>query len=263
MAAGPSHPERGMAGQEIFESVYRKRQTVLHHMAYMRMAKVLLTLEILEKAGVGLDRKAIFDYGFGAGTFFRYCPTSARIAGVELDPVHVGDVQQKLQQRGFSSVRLQPIVIEQWEQHPLLQEQYDIFLCSHVLEHLPDPATFLCRIRNCIKSDGVFVGLVPLNERRLNLHHVQICDRAKIEGWLGQAGLKMRCYLESDPWLFWLQPFLAHDTGLRHILAQVFSLMLGVPATLLGHRVWQTLSPRWARLTGSKPTQAAFVAQPG
>ncbi|HTR42048.1 MAG TPA: methyltransferase domain-containing protein [Pseudomonadales bacterium] len=252
-----------MAGQEIFENVYRKRQTVLHHMAYMRMAKVLLALEILQNARIDLDRKAIFDYGFGAGTFFLHCPISARIAGVEIDPVHVADVQRKLQRRGFSNVRLQTIVIEQWEQHPLLREQYDIFLCSHVLEHLPDPVKFLCRIRSCIKSDGVFVGLVPLNERRPNPHHVQTCDRTKIQEWLGQAGLKTRCYMESDPWLFWLQPFFANDTGLRHRLAQVSSLILGVPATLLGHRVWEALSPWCARLTGSKPTQAAFVAQPG
>ena len=252
-----------MASQEIFKSVYRNRQTFLHHMAYMRMAKVLLALEVLEKTGVGLDRKAIFDYGFGAGTFFLHCPTNARIAGVEIDPVNVTDVQQRMQQRGFADVRLQTIVIEQWEQHPLLREQYDIFLCSHVLEHLPDPVTFLRRIRNCIKSDGVFVGLVPLNERCANPHHVQACDRIKIQSWLGQAGLKTRCYLESDPWLFWLQPFFATETGLRHKLAQAISLMLGIPATLVGHHIWETSSRAYARLTISKPTQAAFVAQPG
>lgn len=252
-----------MASQEIFKSVYRNRQTFLHHMAYMRMSKVLLALAVLEKAGVDLDRKTIFDYGFGAGTFFLYCPTSARVAGVELDPVNVTDVQQKLKLRGFSDVRLQTIVIEQWEQHPLLREQYDVFLCSHVLEHLSDPAAFLSRIRNCIKSNGVFVGLVPLNERNPNPHHVQTCDRNKIQGWLDQAGLKTRCYMESDPWLFWSQSFFAGDTGMRHKLAQVISLMLGIPATLVGHHIWETLSRAYARLTISKPTQAAFVAQPG
>jgi 2-polyprenyl-3-methyl-5-hydroxy-6-metoxy-1,4-benzoquinol methylase len=253
----------GMADQEIFKSVYRNRLSFLHHMAYMRIAKVFLALEVLEKAGVGLERKAIFDYGFGAGTFLLYCPISARIAGVELDPVNVADVQQRLQRRGFPDVRLQTIVIEQWEQHPLLREQYDVLLCSHVLEHLSDPVTFLRRIRNCVKSDGVFVGLVPLNERRANPHHAQICDRTKIQGWLEQAGLKICCYMESDPWLYWLQPLLARDTGLRHKLAQTLSIMLGIPATLLGHRVWETLSRLCAPLTASKPTQAAFVAQPG
>ena len=251
-----------MASQEIFKSVYRNRQTFLHHMAYMRMAKVLLALEVLEKAGISLDRKAIFDYGFGAGTFFLYCPNSARLAGVELDPVNVTGVRHQLQQRGFTDVCLQTIIIEQWEQHPLLREQYDIFLCSHVLEHLADPAAFLGRIRSCIKSDGVFVGLVPLNERYANPHHVQTCDRAKIQGWLEQAGLKTCCYVESDPWLYWLQGIFTGETGLRYKLAQAISLMLGIPATLVGHHIWETSSRAYARVTMSEPTQAAFVAQP-
>jgi hypothetical protein len=118
----------------------------------------------------------------------------------------------------------------------------------------------LSRIRHCLKPEGVFVGLVPLNERRANPHHVQICDREKIQGWLEQGGLKARCYVESDPWIYWPQPLFTCDTGWRHKAAQVLSLALGVPSTLLGHRAWEALSPWCARLTRSKPTQAAFVA---
>lgn len=133
-------------------------------------------------------------------------------------------------------------------------------VCSHVLEHLPDPAAFLRRIRKCIKPGGVFVGLVPLNERRANPHHIQICERARIQTWLEEGGLKVRHYVESDPWIYWVQPLFACDTGVRHALAQVVGITLGVPSVLLGHRIWAALSPWCARLTGSKPTQAAFVA---
>ena len=229
-----------MAGQEVFKSVYRGRQSALHHMAYMRMAKVLLALHVLDKAGVALKDKAVFDYGFGAGTFFRYCPPSARIAGVEMDSVNVADVQESLRHRGFSDVHLEVVADGQWERHPLLQKQYDVFLCSHVLEHLPDPPAFLRQTRGSIKSDGVFVGLVPLNERRANPHHVQICDRTKIQGWLEQAGFRARCYLESDPWTYWLQPLFTCDSGMRHKLAELFSIALGVPSTFLGHRAWES-----------------------
>jgi hypothetical protein len=62
----------------------------------MRMAKVLLALYICRKAGISLDRKSIFDYGFGAGTFFRYCPGSSRLSGVEIDPVNVEEVKNML-----------------------------------------------------------------------------------------------------------------------------------------------------------------------
>ena len=82
-----------MASQKVFETVYRSCQSFLHHMAYMRMAKVLLTQQVLQKAGVSLNEKSVFDYGFGAGTFFRYCPRSTRLFGVEIDPVNVAEVK--------------------------------------------------------------------------------------------------------------------------------------------------------------------------
>src|SRR5262245_6688858 len=105
-------------------------------MSYLRMSKVLLTLSILEVAGIQLQGKSLFDYGFGAGTFFRYCPMDTRLHGVELDPQAVTEVRQMLAARGHKGVRLETISIATWEQHPLLRRQYDVILCSHVLEHL-------------------------------------------------------------------------------------------------------------------------------
>jgi hypothetical protein len=39
---------------------------------------VLLTQYVLNKEGISLKEKTFFDYGFGAGTFFRYCPSSTQ-----------------------------------------------------------------------------------------------------------------------------------------------------------------------------------------
>ena len=230
-------------------------------MAYMRMAKVLLAMHILEKAGVSLIHKSIFDYGFGAGTFFRYCPASAHIAGVEMDPENVSDAQENLKARGFASLRLESISISDWEAHPLLQQQYDLFLCSHVLEHLPDPVAFLRRIRTCIKPGGFLVGLLPINERYANPHHIHACDQATIQQWAAQSGMTICSYLESDPWLYRAQFLFVSDTGARHAIAQAVSLALGIPATLCGHRMWMALSRQCERITGWKPTQAAFIAR--
>src|SRR5438034_7167593 len=81
--------------------------------------------------------------------------------------------------------------------------------------------------------------------------------------WVEEAGLRMGCYVEGDPWLYWLQPVLTLDAGvahkLRRQLAQGISLALGIPATCLRYQLWQPVSGVFARLTRSKPTQAAFV----
>jgi SAM-dependent methyltransferase len=251
-----------MNNQARFETVYRGRQGALHHASYLRMSKVLFALRVLRRAGLPLDRAEVFDYGFGAGTFYRYCPTSAKLNGVEQDPVVCREVSEMLARRGFRNVDLQPIEIKRWTEHPLLKRGYDVFLCSHVLEHLPDPVDFLKTVRPCVKPDGVFLGLVPINERAENPHHLQKVDRDVVEKWASDAGYELAYYEENDPFLYWAQPLYTVTSGWRHKLAQAMSLDLGMSATLFGERLWFAWGRIFGRLSFSKPTQAAFLLRP-
>jgi len=132
-----------IASQETFENCYRGRQSAIHHLAYMRMAKVLLALELIQRAGIDLGTQRIFDYGFGAGTFFRFCPRSSYLFGVEMDCENIDAVARMLRHRGHANIELQAINIDAWESHPLLSLTYDLILCSHVLEHMADPQAML------------------------------------------------------------------------------------------------------------------------
>jgi 2-polyprenyl-3-methyl-5-hydroxy-6-metoxy-1,4-benzoquinol methylase len=254
-----------MADQDVFKTVYRNRQSWVHHLAYMRMAKVLLALHVLRQTGVELSGRRVFDYGFGAGTFFRYCPKNTQLFGVEMDPANTREVRVMLARRGFQHVQLEPIDVEHWDTHVLLEQQYDVILCSHVLEHLPDPVSFLRRISRCLLPRGLFVGLVPINERERNPHHVQEVDEAKVRQWLGACQLEALSYIENDPWFYWVQPLYNIDADSPRRLAvnsaRALSLSLGAVSTLLGPRAWMALSRLFATLTGSLPTQAAFIAK--
>jgi 2-polyprenyl-3-methyl-5-hydroxy-6-metoxy-1,4-benzoquinol methylase len=226
------------------------------------MCKVLLALRILKRSGLSLDEADIFDYGFGAGTFYRYCPASARLFGVEQDPVVCGEVAQMLASRGHRHVDLRPIEIGCWSDHSLLHRSYDLFLCSHVLEHLTDPVDFLRTVRPCVKPEGVFVGLVPINERAPNPHHLQVVDRSVVERWARESGYGLANYEENDPFLYWAQPLYTKTTGWKHKLAQAMSLDLGLSATLFGERLWFAWGKVFGKLTFSQTTQAAFVLRP-
>lgn len=226
------------------------------------MGKVLLALRVLRLARVDLAEGNLFDYGFGAGTFYRYCPLSANLSGVEQDPVVCQEVTQMLSSRGHKHIDLQPIEIERWKEHPLLEKQYDIFFCSHVLEHLPNPVDFLKTVRPCMKPDSVFLGLVPINERAENPHHLQKVDRAVVEKWAAGAGYEVAYYEENDPFLYWAQPLYTVTSGWKHKLAQAMSLDLGLSATLFGERLWFAWGRIFERLTFSRPTQAAFLLRP-
>ena len=237
---------------------YRGRQGALNHLAYMRTAKVLLALELCRRAGVPLAARDIFDYGFGAGTFFRHCPRDSRLFGVEMDAENVAAVRAMLAARGVPA-DLQTIDIDRWQEHPLLARQYDVILCSHVLEHLPDPANFLKRMRACLHAGGSFIGLVPINERVMEPRHVQRLDQSKIRAIGEAASLRLSAYVEADPWLYWIQPLWTLETGLRHKVAQALSLGLGMVASAVGPRWWDAAGRVFGPLTGSKFTQAAFV----
>ena len=248
--------------QSSFLSCYRARQRVWHHAAYLRMAKVLLLQHMLSRGQIDLAGKRIFDYGFGAGTFYRYCPRSAQLFGVELDPVCIAEVRAMLARRGYAQVCLEKLTLESWSEHPLWRRCYDLIICSHVLEHLPEPEVFLGKIRICLGDEGRFLGLVPINERKRDPHHLRGVTRSLVESWLPGADLTCVDWVEADPWLYWLQPLFAYSTGYRHRAAQIASLGLGMIATVCGHRWWSRLARPVGRLTGSRPTQAAFVLQP-
>ena len=64
----------------------------------------------------------------------------------------------------------------------------------------------------------------------------------------------------------WIQPLYNYDAvntpRIQVATARILSLALGIVSSLLGPRLWMAVSPCFAKLTRSKPTQAAFVAQP-
>jgi len=134
-----------------------------------------------------------------------------------------------------------------------------LVLCSHVLEHFEDPQSYLQNIKSCLKRQGAFLGLVPINERVENPHHLHKVDRNVIVEWARKANLELTYYIEADPWMYWFQSLYTADEGIRRRLTQALSLALGIPATALGPDAWEYVSKPYAMLTQSEPTQAAFI----
>jgi len=228
--------------QDRFLECYRGGQGRWNHMAYLRLCKVFVILEAIRRNGHVLAGSRIFDYAFGAGTFFRHCPRTAQLFGVELDAATVGEVTLALQSDGFSQMDLDVIALDSWQKHRLLQSQYDLVVCSHVLEHLDEPSLLLSCLRRCLSEKGRIVAIVPINEIRQNPHHVQVVDRERIEAWASTAELKVEDYFECDSVGWIIQPLLASNKGVVHKLARLASLATGLPFAFLGLASWRLVN---------------------
>ena len=151
-------------------------------------------------AGITLENKDILDYGFGAGTFFRYCPPGSRLFGVEMDAENVKAVRAMLEARGkhacgFADDQDRALV----RASSCSRGEYDVILCSHVLEHIPHPSEFMERIRACLKPNGVFIGAGTTMSAKWTLTMFSRCPQSKIRTLARGAGLRVGYYVEADP----------------------------------------------------------------
>ncbi|MGY8966777.1 MAG: class I SAM-dependent methyltransferase, partial [Flavobacteriales bacterium] len=49
---------------------------------------------------------------------------------------------------------------------PFEDNQYDLILCNHVLEHIPDDIKAMRELYRVLKKDGTLIAQVPLEEKR-------------------------------------------------------------------------------------------------
>jgi 2-polyprenyl-3-methyl-5-hydroxy-6-metoxy-1,4-benzoquinol methylase len=205
-----------MSKQELFKTCYRGRQSRLHHLSYMRTSKVFLALRLLKETEISLEGKAVFDYGFGAGTFFLHCPRSAKLGGCEIEPSTVREVEENLRRHGYERISLKTIDLNRIEESLQGHREYDLCLCSHVLEHVPDPPALIRQLSSILKPGGHLIFLVPINERYPDAHHEHTVDLNLVKTWITQTGLECQALVEADPWIYPFQTFFVAEHGWKH-----------------------------------------------
>ncbi|MGI8965975.1 MAG: class I SAM-dependent methyltransferase [Limisphaerales bacterium] len=230
----------------------------------MRLCKVFAALALLQRNQLSLSGKTFCDLGFGAGTFFRFCPLDAQLAGVEMDSVVVREVEGMLQSRGHRNLRLETIPPSgnPFEASLFKESRFDILFCSHVLEHLADPPECLRALAKLCAEDGVILALVPINEKVPNPHHIQVVNQEVFKKWAEAASLEVIDYIELDALGYWWQPIVASNGKVARIAAQISSLGLGLFSSLIGFSAWSGLSAGLVSAGLAKPSQAVALLKP-
>jgi 2-polyprenyl-3-methyl-5-hydroxy-6-metoxy-1,4-benzoquinol methylase len=103
-----------------------------------------------------LSREVCVEVGAGAG----YLAAAAhqffnKVFAIELDPEQVRNTFELM---GFDTTR----VFSTFEDFEATGERADCIILWHTLEHIPTPASFLKRLRNSMKANGILYLQIPL-----------------------------------------------------------------------------------------------------
>jgi SAM-dependent methyltransferase len=117
---------------------------------------------LLKKTGFEDGCRRVVDIGFGFGLILFSLSKDDHIHGVELSESAIEFARAQAARMGYRKADFQCYNGEGPLHLP--SSSFDLVICSHVLEHVPDDRMLLGQIRRILKDDGVGLLLVPINE---------------------------------------------------------------------------------------------------
>jgi 2-polyprenyl-3-methyl-5-hydroxy-6-metoxy-1,4-benzoquinol methylase len=124
--------------------------------------KVELIYSCLEKKLLPYSKPVrILDVGCGTGELLTLpiaqlfqLDSKVSILGVDVHEESILRAMANVQRAGLSNISFS--MDNKWQ-----QDEFDIVLCSEVLEHVEDTKTFLSKLRKCVKEDGCLILTIP------------------------------------------------------------------------------------------------------
>lgn len=115
-----------------------------------RMEKILA---LVKELGNGIERPRILDVGCGDGTFLSRL--AGRLYGLDISAESVSEARKRLDGRGAD------IRVGDARKMPLWDAQFDVVICSEVLEHIGKPELAVAELMRVAKSGGKIIISVP------------------------------------------------------------------------------------------------------
>jgi len=140
--------------------------------------------------------QSVFEVGLGLGLTLSKFPKSVRLAGTDISPnaIRLFHATCLAQQRHVAfcvndSVGSLPFAA-----------QFDMIICSHVLEHVPDDVAVLHEFRRLVAPTGAILLNVPINEQVPDPKHARQYTKASLFDKLMRAELKVVHEITADRW---------------------------------------------------------------
>jgi len=129
---------------------------------YDPVSKRKIAQYALKQVGYEDGGKSVLDIGFGFGLVLLSLDRSDSVTGIELAESTVEQVRRRAEKIGFSSAEFH--VYGGKGKFALPDSFFDLIICSHVLEHVPDDVFLIEEITRMLKPGGIAFLNVPINE---------------------------------------------------------------------------------------------------
>jgi len=214
---------------------------------------------IAERLGMPLRGRTILDVGFGSGDLLFLADPSCRVCGVELSRSAIDRARATAARRGYRDFDFREAREDGRLDYP--DGFFDLAICSHVLEHVPNDLATLAEIRRVLRPRGLAFLFVPVEPEGFDPKHERQYGVRSLVKRVEAAGLRAH-YVEGQMRWAWPVKFLEvpdlHGGGawaqacdaLRHVLALPLPMRAGEAFDRLLARV------------GVPETQALVVAAP-
>jgi SAM-dependent methyltransferase len=188
------------ARYERFYEGWRRLEGILRFDVRYRCRRMR---EVLEALDVPMRDRRVLDVGFGWGHMLLTFPTCCRISGADISPSAVATATHDRRFKRYADARFH--VVREDVVTDLPEGPFDVIVCSHVLEHVPDDETLLRSLRDRLAPGGVLVVFVPIEPPDYNLVHLRAYSLQSISERVMRGGFDLlhsegSMYVEGHVW---------------------------------------------------------------
>jgi 2-polyprenyl-3-methyl-5-hydroxy-6-metoxy-1,4-benzoquinol methylase len=259
------------ANKKFYSDLYSHRNAVLHwlhsRLSFDQQAKSRANHAVIDPLLAELLRVKesvkLLDYGSGWGTFLFALPRGVEAYCFDLadNTVRVTQNVMRFFGRSVRTISWQP-------DGAITPDDFDIVVCSHVLEHVESDEKLMKQLSQALRPGGWCLINVPINEVWEDPKHVRWYDGDRLEDLMTEAGLHIEISHEEDRWTAFLlehehahpvaKPWLLALRGLRALLAVLPRSLVKMGERLfVSHYPFQQLIMLGRKPESQKATAAA------
>lgn len=162
---------------------------------YESQFKKYTSLSLLSKQDVEWHDKTILELGFGSGDILFSFPSDNYLIGAELSESAIKKAKKKAEKKNYKKTKFYDI--RQSPDISQLDEKIDLVIASHVLEHVGDDELIIRQAFDALKSNGLFLVVVPIHEVIEEPNHVRTYSIEKLIDKFVFAGYQLIDFMEN------------------------------------------------------------------